>query len=276
MAFIAVTALALVAAGCVKVDMDFVVNDDGSGSFSQKITFAEPMIELMVGSGQAGTQAEACDSFIAESEANGSAVDFSTAGVDTSDLDSIDPVFESVNSDSECSTTQGFSWSAAQYSTLREVMAEGDGPQIIQLEDGWRFELSSSFMSEGASEDEFAQLASLGLDPPTAVISVTLPGEPLEHNADSAARSTFTWEFDLTDPQAAPERLVAQTRLSSGGIGPEAIAGIVVGVVVLLLAIVGMLRRHNENDAEPDSLDSDTEPDADEPDADSDAPGGAA
>ncbi|WP_420625089.1 hypothetical protein [Candidatus Poriferisodalis sp.] len=238
-------ALALVAAGCVKVDMDFVVNDDGSGSFSQKITLAEPVIELMVGSGQAGTRAQACGSFIAESEANESIIDFSTAGVDTSDLDSIVSVFESVNSDSECSTTQGFSWSAAQYGVLREVMAVGEGPQILQLEDGWRFELSSSFMSQGPSEDESAQLFSLGLDPPTAVISVTLPGEPLEHNADSVADSTFAWKFDLTDPQSAPEGFVAQTTLSSGGIGPEAIAGIVVGAVVLLLAIVAMLRRRS-------------------------------
>ncbi len=243
----AVIALALVAAGCVKVNVDFAVNDDGSGSFSQKIALAEPVIELMAGTGQFETRAQACDSFIAESEANESALDFSTAGIDTSDLDSIVLVFENVNSDSECSTTQVFSWSAAQYSALREVMTVGDGPQIMQLDDGWRFELSSSIMSQGPSEDESAQLFSLGLDPPTAVISVTLPGEPLEHNADSAAGSTFTWEFDLTDPQSAPETFFAQTGLSSGGFGPEAIAGIIVGAVVLLLALVALLRRRSGN-----------------------------
>ena len=263
MAFIAVTALALVAAGCVKVDMDFVVNDDGSGSFSQKITFAEPMIGLMVGSGQAGTRAQACDSFIEESAANDEIVDFSTAEVDTSDLDSIVPVFESVNSDSECSTTQGFSWSAAQHSTLREVMAEGDGPQITRLDDGWRFELSASFMDEGPSEDESSQLLSLGLDPPTVVISVTLPGEPLEHNADSATGSTFSWEFDLTDPQSAPERFFAQTGSSSGGIGYVGIVGIVVAIVLALAALVSLRKRRATQMDESD--DSDPEPATDEP-----------
>ncbi|WP_419921825.1 hypothetical protein [Candidatus Poriferisodalis sp.] len=279
MAFIAVTALALVTAGCVKVDMDFVVNDDGSGSFSQKITFAEPTLELMVSSGQAGTREQACDSFIAESEANESPLDFSADGVDTSDLDSIVPVFDSVSSDSECSTTQSFSWTAAQYGTLREVMAAGDGPQILQLDDGWRFELSGSFMDQGPSDGEVAQLSSLGLDPPTAIISVTLPGEPVEHNADIAAGSTFSWEFDLTDPQSAPERLVAQTGPSSGGIGYVGIVGLVVAVVLLLAALVS-LRKHRGTQVD-DADDSDAEPAAAQPDPESHAPddasaGGAA
>ena len=289
MAFIAVTALALVTAGCVKVNVDFVVNDDGAGSFSQKVALAAPVIELMIETGQFETRAQACDSFIAESEANESPVDFSADGVDTSDLDSIVPVFDSVSSDSECSTTQSFSWTAAQYGTLREVMAAGDGPQILQLDDGWRFELSGSFMDQGPSGGEVAQLSSLGLDPPTAIISVTLPGEPVEHNADIAAGSMFSWEFDLTDPQSAPERLVAQTGLSGGGpsSGGPSSGGIgYVGIVVLIVAIVGVLaalvslrkrRKTPENDAD----DSNAEPAAAQPDAESDAPddasaGGAA
>ena len=274
MAFIAVTAIALVTAGCVKVNVDFVVNDDGAGSFSQKVALADPVIELMIGTGQFETRAQACDSFIAESEANESPVDFSAAGVDTSDLDSIVPVFDTVSSDSECSTTQSFSWTAAQYGTLREVMAAGDGPQIMQLDDGWRFELGASFMDEGPSDGEVAQLSSMGLDPPTVVISVTLPGEPVEHNADSADGSTFSWEFDLTDPQSAPELFFAQTGSSSGGIGYVGIVGLVVAVVLLLAALVSLRKRRGTQ--VDDSDDTGAEPDADEPDVDSDAPGGAA
>ncbi|WP_428114924.1 hypothetical protein [Candidatus Poriferisodalis sp.] len=158
-------------------------------------------------------------------------------------------------------------------------MAAGDGPQILQLDDGWHFELSGSFMDQGPSDGEVAQLSSLGLAPPTDIISVTLPGEPVEHNADIAAGSTFSWEFNLTDPQSAPERLVAQTGPSSGGIGYVGIVVLIVAIVGVLAALVSLRKRRKtpQNDAD----DSNAEPAATQPDAKSDAPddasaGGAA
>ena len=62
---------------------------------------------------------------------------------------------------------------------------------------------------------------------------MTLPGSPVDHNADEVSGSTFTWDVDLLDP---PETLYAETGPAEGA----SAAGVVV-IVVAVLAVVGLL-----------------------------------
>ena len=95
-------------------------------------------------------------------------------------------------------------------------------------------------------------------------ISVTLPGDAVEHNADSVNRSKYTWEIPFDAFDDLPESLYVETAPGRGGLGPAAITGIVAAIVLALAALV-TLRKHREaqaadsEDAEPDPEPTDDE-----------------
>jgi len=250
MAAVACT-LAVLAAACIDLEMDLVVRDDGSGSVEATMSIHTAMLGFAaLGEGELSeTTEEMCQQFAGEMGAGGPSI---------FGLDELDDFDISVG-DGTCTVRFGRTWDAADFDTVMAVLAEDGGPSVHRtVGGGWRFELdlaplSSDLSEDGLSEDELAQAAALGFELPTLAISVTLPGETVEHNADSVRQSQFAWELDFLATDELPESLYAETA-PGDGLSPAAIGAIVAGVLLALAALV-TLRRHQEAKAAASSAD---------------------
>ncbi len=227
--------LTLVATACIEVKMDFVVRDDGAGSAEVSMRLDGAVLELAV-LGEGGNPEQYCHQLADEPDAS----DPMGFGLDT-----VDSSTEAVIDDGDCLVTGTVTWTAEESDEVLDALMADDGPGFQRLDDGgWRFELDTASLSEDMSDDELSEAAALGFDFPTLALSVTLPGEAVEHNADAVRGSTYTWEFDTADVREFPDRIYLETT-PGGGLGPEAIGAIVAGIALALAALV-TLRRHQE------------------------------
>lgn len=227
--------LALLMTACIEVKMDFVVRDDGAGSAEVSMRLDGAVLELAV-LGEGGNPEKYCQQLADEPDAS----DPMGFGLDT-----VDSSTEAVIDDGDCLVTGTVTWTAEESDEVLDALMADDGPGFQRLDDGgWRFELDTASLSEDMSDDELSEAAALGFDFPTLALSVTLPGEAVEHNADAVRGSTYTWEFDTADVREFPDRIYLETA-PGGGLGPEAIGAIVTGIVLALAALV-TLRRHRE------------------------------
>ena len=138
-------------------------------------------------------------------------------------------------------------------------MKNDGGPYIIRTEsDGWRFELPFDLIGDEELEEDslgFGELLDMSF-----VVSATLPGNPVEHNADRVTSecdsSTFYWDVDIFNP---PEWLSAQTDglgdCDEGwGTGPT-VAVVLLGVLVVLVGAAALVRRRRSvPSSEPSDL----------------------
>lgn len=233
----ALCVLALLTAACIDMEMDFVVHDDGSGSMTMTVSLDEAVLELAA-FGEGGTAEELCREMLDDMDAD-NVLDLG--------LGSLNSSAEAVVSDGNCIVTMTAMWSAGESEEVLAAFAEDGGPEIRRLDDdgGWRFELDlGSLEDEDLSLDDLEMATAMGFDYPTLAISVTLPGDAVEHNAHSVSQSKYTWEIDLENTSELPEALYAETA-PGGGLGPAAIGAIVAGVGLALAALV-TLRRHRE------------------------------
>ena len=247
--------LAMLTTACIDVELDLLVRDDGSGSMTMSIHIDEAVLELAA-LGEGGASEDLCKEMLDEADL-GDPLDLGLSNLDSS--------VETVVEDGNCIATMTAMWSASQSEETLAAFAEDDGPSIRRLDDGgWYFEMGmGSFEDEEFSLDDLEMVTALGFDFPTLTISVTLPGDAVEHNADSVSQSKYSWEIDFTALDELPESLYAETA-PGGGLGAAAIGGIVAGIVLALAALV-TLRRHREaqaadsEDAEPDPEPTDDE-----------------
>ncbi len=239
----AVTActLAVLTTACLDVEMDFLVRDDGSGSMTLTMRMDEAVLEFAALE-EGGAIEDLCESMLDDMDAG------DVVGLG---LDSLDSSAEAVVADGSCVVTTTVTWSEDQSDEVLAAIAEDDGPSFRRLADGgWRFELEmSSLADEELSLDDLELASAMGFDFPTLAVSVTLPGDAVGHNAHSVSQSNYAWEIDLAATDELPESLYVETA-PGGGLGSAAIAGIVVGAVVLALALVSLLRRRTAGDAE--------------------------
>ena len=255
--------LAVLTTACIDVEMDFLIHDDGAGSVIMTISVDEAVLEFAAL--EAGGAAEdLCDEMLGDMDAD-----------DTVDLGlgNLDSTAETVLVDGSCIATTTSTWSASQSEEVLAALAEDDGPSIRRLDDGgWRFEVGAgSLEDEELTPDDLEMVTALGFDLPTATISVTLPGDAVEHNADSAIQSKYTWEIPFDALDELPETIYVETAPGGGGLGPAAIGGIVAAIVLALAALV-TLRRHREArasesedvESDPDSTDVENSQTADE------------
>ncbi len=241
---VAATTLAALATACIEVNMDFVVRDDGSGSAEVSMRLEGAVLEMAM-LGEGGDPEQYCSQLADEPDAS----DPMGFG-----LDAVDSSTEAVIDDGDCLVTGTVTWTADESDTVFDALMADDGPSFRQLDDGgWRFELDTASLSEDVTDDELSEAAALGFDFPTLTLSVTLPGDAVEHNAHTARGSTYTWEFDTAEAREFPDRIYAETAPSSG-LGPAAIGAIVAGVLLTLAALV-TLRRHQEAKAAGSSAD---------------------
>ena len=248
----------------MEVKVDLVVHEDGSGSLVQSTTASQESLAYVASIGEFGDSTrEVCEGMFRNMEHE---IDWSprrgllfNIGADEA-LEAgyvLSPAHEGINTDDECTSIIALTWSAANSDVFRSSAAAAGGPVIEQLANGgWRFELQAGSIEEPPGQSELETYEQLGVSAPPVKISVTLPGSVVEHNASSLRGSTFVWELDVTDSEFPKETIFAQTQ-PGGGLGPEAIAGIVVGAVVLALALVSLLRRRSADDAESTTADVD-------------------
>lgn len=236
---VAVCVLALLATACLDMEMDFLVHDDGSGSVTMTMRIDEALLEF--GALEEGGTAESlCQQMLDDMDAD----DMFGLG-----LSSLDSSAEVGVVDGSCVTTMTATWDASQSEVILASFAEDDGPDIRRLDNGgWRFEMDlGSLEDDELSLDDLEMVTAMGFDFPTLAISVTLPGDAVEHNAHSVSQSKYTWEIDFENLDEVPEALYAETA-PGGGLGPAAIGAIVAGVGLALAALV-TLRRHREAQA---------------------------
>ena len=216
--------------------MDFLVRDDGSGWMTLTMRMDEAVLEFAALE-EGGAIEDLCESMLDDMDAG------DVVGLG---LDSLDSSAEAVVADGSCVVTTTVTWSEEQSDEVLAAIAEDEGPSFRRLDDGgWRFELAlSSLADDELSLDDLEMATAMGFDFPTLAISVTLPGDAVEHNADTASQSKYTWEIDLAATDELPGSLYVETAPSSG-LGPEAIGAIVAGVLLALAALV-TLRRHQE------------------------------
>lgn len=260
----AALAASVILSGCMEVKVDLVVHEDGSGSLVQSTTASQESLAYVASIGEFGDSTrEVCEGMFRNMEHE---IDWSprrgllfNIGADEA-LEAgyvLSPAHEGINTDDECTSIIALTWSAANSDVFRSSAAAAGGPVIEQLANGgWRFELQAGSIEEPPGQSELETYEQLGVSAPPVKISVTLPGSVVEHNASSLRGSTFVWELDVTDSEFPKETIFAQTQ-PGGGLGPEAIAGIVVGAVVLALALVSLLRRRSADDAESTTADVD-------------------
>ena len=252
-AAVTVGALAVLAPACYRFEIDLVVREDGSGSVGAAINIDVAMLSLM-GSGEGDaseTAGEVCRQVV-----GGSGADMpSIFGL--SELDDVDVSL----AEGVCAVKFGRTWSAGEGETVLAALAGDNGPRIRRTDsDGWRFDLDLASLSEELADEEFtsedrAEAAALGFEFPTLAVSVRLPGEAVEHNADSVRQSKYSWELDLFATEQHPPSLYAETA-PSGGLSPAAIGAIVTGVGLALAALVTLRRHRQAKTVEPDNIES--------------------
>lgn len=228
--------LAVLATACFDVEMDFVVREDGSGSVTMTMRIDESVLELAA-LGEGGSAEDFCRQAAYEAGL-GESLGFDITGVEQSSDSAIE--------NGTCVVTTVVTWTSAEADAVLAEMAGEGGDGLRRLENGgWRFQLDMGELADDVGEDDLSEIASLGFDAPTLTISVTLPGDAVEHNAHSANRSTYRWDIGFAALDELPPSLYVETAPGGGGLGPAAIGGIVAGIVLVLAALV-TLRRHQE------------------------------
>lgn len=235
-----IAAAAFLAAGCIDMEMHFTVRDDGSGTSEVSIFFNESTLLTLAALSDA-PPSELCEELLAEAELEDG------LGVTSEGLDWD---IETHAGAGECGTAMSTSWTAAESESVLGTLEEEGGPSLTRLEDGgWRFEMDMSEviddMNEGMTEDESGDFGlDLGFALPTIVVSVNLPGDPVEDNATERNGSEFRWELDMADAGTGelPAELFAETA-PAPGMGATAVVGIIVAVAVGALVLVLLIRR---------------------------------
>lgn len=240
---VAVSTLALLTASCFEIEMDVVVREDGSGSVSITTRTDEAALDFLVWLEEVPAE-DSCRQFLTDRDGVGlDSVMFMNSFI------SFGQGTLSIDSESDCVVSMSAAWTAEESHATLIALQDHEQFGLRRLDNGgWRFDMDMGELNdEEVSLDDLDSATALGFDAPAVAISVTLPGDVVEHNADSVMQSTYTWEFDLISAGEIPASLYVET-VPNSGLGPEAIGAIVAGVLLALAALV-TLRRHQETKA---------------------------
>lgn len=214
----AVASMALAVSGCIAIDYGITVEEDGSGSVEASLG-----LDIGVLSAFAGDEIdreEACADFSAEFD--------QPDGVTSESFDEGDICGLRIRAVWDASDDAESSLAAVLDDDTISLGRTGDG--------GWRMEFpfGDDLLGDATGGDEgMDEFARLLLGDASFVVRLTLPGSPVDHNADEVSGSTFTWDVDLLDP---PETLYAET-----GPADEASSAGAVVIVLAVIAVVGLV-----------------------------------
>ncbi|MGB1787408.1 MAG: hypothetical protein ACPHI5_07665 [Acidimicrobiales bacterium] len=227
--------LLLLVSGCIKVNLEINVNEDGSGTYGGEFAISKVFAENF----SEEDQSSSCDEIL-ESDDN-----------ELGPLSDLPP-------DAEVDFFEDDSWCGynftASFSDFGAVAEEDDGFPITEDEGIATFRLPADDLfgdvtgEEDQSEDidPTMLLKALGIPKPEFVISVSIAGEILEQNADEVRGSTLIWNFNILDPRPdfEPYAVVDTTVTSSGSSGTS--GGLIALIIIAALGsliLLGVLQR---------------------------------
>ena len=240
--FLPITCIILLCAGCFRFNVTIAVEDDGTGTLGGEYAVSKQLSQVF------GDESKepSCDEIF---EANGDQVldplsDFPSGAV-----------VENFEDDEWC----GYTFTASFTDFGRSFIEAGDDDFPIREEGGLLFfNLPTEDLGLGESDDfdmgdedfdPIMLLQAFGIPQPEFTISVDLPGEILEHNADTRDGSTLTWAIDFLNPKPdfSPYAKSDLTVISVGGSKPTlAIVAGIVGAISLILAAKFVQAKNNE------------------------------
>ena len=229
------TLIAALCTSCIKADFSIVVNADGTGSIEGSMAISKKLGEAF-GEETGGTGTFDCETafegedtglnFFEDIPANASAEEF--------------------EDDEWC----GFRFSADFTGFGQSLVEVGDDSFPLSIDGDiltfeWEEGLQDEFEEDGFQEDDMDPrmlLTLLGIPEPEYVISVDLPGEIIDHNADEQNGSLLTWEIDIFEsiegsadfPFAKTDISKASENSTGGGMR---ILWIIVGIVAVIFVL---------------------------------------
>ena len=228
----------VLAAGCVKFEMDLAVNPDGSGSIEVYVDVAQELFRF-AGAFQEGDAEgsieDACREMLQGDDVEGTPFEgplFSGADFLTEQ--------EILADDSSCGVRARGEWPAEQAEQVYLYLGEDSGPTIERVgSQGWSFTLPIDLAGEEDDYDVDLGLAFAEALDFSLAFRVTLPGQPIGHNADSTRSgcdtTTFKWDVDIVDP---PELLFAEADGKDDCEGSD--TGTIVAIVILAVLVVSV------------------------------------
>ena len=225
---------------CVRFEIGFVVNEDGSGVINYQVAVKDEVVAMADLAGE-GDDFSLMDEF-GDLPSGAEVQDYEEDGF-TGVIISV-PVDDFSNWEEVSGAFGGLGDSAEDDSQPFDV------PTISKDEDGaWHFSMlipSSEdpgglmgLMGLDGSEDGMDEFAAMFLEDAWFRVRVELPGELAEHNADRIEDGALVWELDILSTES--RQLTAST-VPEGGfpIVPivAGVAGAAVLVVIVLLAYV--------------------------------------
>ena len=238
-AAIAIGIFSLIATACVRAELGFIVNEDGSGIFSYQLAFKDEiaMVSDVLDGDDGFDLVDESDDLPPGSEVREYAEDGYTGVTvsipvsDFSDLEELDAVQGSFE-DTDLDGYQFF-----------------DTPIISRDEDGaWQFSMLIAGSDETGDsfgiddlEDLAEGFASMLFDDGWFRIRVNLPGEIVEHNADRIDEDGLVWELDVLSNE--PRQLMARSVPSGVSAMITVVAAIAGSVALLALVSVAYVRR---------------------------------
>jgi hypothetical protein len=228
--------LLLLVSGCIKVNLEINVNEDGSGTYGGEFAISKVFAENF----SEEDQSSSCDEIL-ESDDN-----------ELGPLSDLPPdaEIEFFEDDSWC----GYNFTAS-FLDFGAVLEEDDGFPITEVEGIATFRLPADDLfgdvtgeadQAGEDIDSAMLLKALGIPEPEFVISVTIAGEILEQNADEVRGSTLIWNFNILDPQPGfePYAVVDTTVSSSGSSGTSGgLIALIVIAALVSLTLLGVLQK---------------------------------
>ena len=242
--FLPIACILLLCAGCFRFNVKFVIEDNGTGTFGGEFAISKQLSEVLdEGSGELS-----CDEIL-EGEGEGGGLG---AGP-LSDFPS-NAVVENFEDDEWC----GYTFTASFTDFGRSFNEAGDDTFPINEEDGiLTFNLpaddllgdNEDFDMGDEDVDPVALLQAFGIPQPEFTIIVDLPGEILEHNADTRDGSTLRWAIDFFNPRPDFSPYAKSDIYATSDGGSKNTFGIIAGIVgaiSLILAAKFVQMRNNE------------------------------
>ena len=231
----------LVTMACIRFEIGFMVNEDGSGVFRYQVAVKEE-IAAMGESSDEGASFNMLDD-LEELPPGAEAQEYSEDGY-TGVIVSV-PVDDVSNWD-EVSGAFG-----ALGDTAEDDSLPFDVPTISKNEDGdWQFSMlipasedPGDLMGLDGSADGMDEFAAMLLEDAWFRVRVELPGELAEHNADRIEDGALVWELDILSTES--RQLTAST-VSGGGFPIVPVVAGVAGtaVLVVIVSLAYVRRRH--------------------------------
>ncbi|MDE2990073.1 MAG: hypothetical protein OXU21_03260 [Chloroflexota bacterium] len=207
---------AIVLTGCIRVEMSFTVDEDGSGAVEMVVAVDESLLTAAD---------ESPDDMLG-------------------DVDDLPPgaVVDAYREDGFVG--QRITVPVADMELAAESLGGADDMTdavdfgFVREGDGWRFTMDAPPLGEelaGENGDFTAGMTAAIVNTAEFRVRVSLPGEITEHNADRIENGVLVWELDFLDTE--PRTLSARSQ--AAGVGPVVV--VVAGGAAAALAVLAAL-----------------------------------